>query len=656
MPVFGQSTYEYFTENLGLKVINIEHEKSTCSGVLFSTENGCRAVTNYHCVKDITVGEEETLTMYPFNSFGPVNSYIYQNGELALTLLRSLFSFSVYGAEIQTIPYNQHMPGPPQFVTQLLMNPLKSKVLRISPERDLAEIYFPNEWNRGFCENYIEADDQLKKEVYYEKDPAKIYKGCHVALGYQSKSPFLFGRYLIGLKDLTTFPTVPHRQQQQFQGRLICPGESTVQLKSAGYLGFDNILEFTGLDFSPGMSGGVMFRVTPLATNQSYNISSQGHIAQVTAKEFEFLGLNTAYVNYQERTYSIPKSEIKKFLDETETNSLNNINSESLSEFPDGTPAGDTDQNDGGDTDQNDGGDTDHCNAGDTDQNDGDDPKDCDNESIRRKFEINQTKFSYEGISINSENKEFFLMGIDQTQVNGLRDFKTNFPNLFEQLKQSGSLTIQPNWIVRERANYPETQIRKNILNRLQGNYKNLSLIASVYSSEGDKVEVENSIHPQSFKTKIVFPSDRVLRLERKNEDQKFVSSEGMSANFIKERPENSLYISKPQNDVEVIVSNDEIILNLGDQTLTLKASFQDDHKKLILQSEVGSLECDNRNYLKLICVGESMVLGLSKSSSDGHDLKIRFANWPAFLSKKAVYQKLEIPYFNYYFGTIISN
>ena len=50
---------EYF----GFQTINIINLKDNtkCSGVLVNTETGCKAITNAHCVKGLSIGEENLI-------------------------------------------------------------------------------------------------------------------------------------------------------------------------------------------------------------------------------------------------------------------------------------------------------------------------------------------------------------------------------------------------------------------------------------------------------------------------------------------------------------------------------------------------------------------------------------------------------------------
>ena len=135
MSSFGNE-FNNFDTNLGFKVINLSTPKNSCSGILFSTKDGCKAVTNYHCIKDV-VQKDFKVVLKPFGSHwlsflqntphqGPMSIH----NDFSRSLVKSLFKFGNGKTKFETVQWMPHLPGPPRFITRPAYFEIESQVIK----------------------------------------------------------------------------------------------------------------------------------------------------------------------------------------------------------------------------------------------------------------------------------------------------------------------------------------------------------------------------------------------------------------------------------------------------------------------------------------------------------------------------------------------
>lgn len=314
----------------------------------------------------------------------------------------------------------------------------------------------------------------------------------------------------------------------------------------------DYFFYLTNINIIPGMSGGPVY-----------------------TRDMRLIGINAKYIPFQNRSYIAPTPMIIKFLDSDHESSarerenfLNN-SSHTLRN------SGENEQGDGGENEQGDGG-----------------------EAItgeQRLLEIIQEPL--EGV-VSPENSDELIIGAynhnlrTYYQVDGFSDF-LRIPRGSRQ-------------ILRTNDGYPARNIRRDLFERLDGFYyltRNTSTeYNSRYDFQNNKImELEyDSNHPQNYI--ITNTGESTLQIDIDNE-------------------ENKIIIVIPQTSYTQRVYSPTLTqLFIGEgyteyQYFDFDYSFNNQFKNITLtDSDKGiTLECENRNLLKLICSNGFMNFSISR-------------------------------------------
>ncbi len=171
------------------------------------------------------------------------------------------------------------------------------------------------------------------------------------------------------------------------------------------------------------------------------------------------------------------------------------------------------------------------------------------------------------------------ILAIGGNQIDGSDDLKDH---------------IEGHVIQRDASGYPSFEIRKNILQRLSGNYS-FSSSSKRYSKNKDHVLGWEELTYGSGNT-IIEVSPKEIKMAK------------------------SLHIEKNSNSESPVGLNKNYQL---ERIQSFKVEASSDFKTIILKSNRETLTCDNRNYLKLICSGEKSSLSISLDSEK--EAKARF-------------------------------
>lgn len=252
--IFFISISVFASENfLGFKTLNVLNlaTGSRCSGVLLKTKKGCQAVTNSHCVKDLSINEKNVV-------ISQINKPLV-NTEEEIEMFSKLF-----------------------FVN---LTDKRSHLVKAKPSSDLAEIYFDPAWAPEFCSG--EEHLTIKGVGYYphysEVFPAgyspsggmcnqQTAMQCTSSQGNRDQRPFLYedSRTKCFLSAGFQFDqgavsaVFPIKIKDLVSGdrSVVCP--KTDNLKSVTKLdvnfsslpGLEYMYKVTGVNLSQGFSGG----------------------------------------------------------------------------------------------------------------------------------------------------------------------------------------------------------------------------------------------------------------------------------------------------------------------------------------------------------------------------------------------------------------
>lgn len=647
---------EYF----GFQTINIINLKDNtkCSGILVNTETGCKAITNAHCVKGLSIGEENLI----------ISSS--QSIDIDSSQGKEVFDKIIYS------PASTH----------------RSYLIKAKPSSDLAQIYFDTAWAPKICQDeYKLTSDNTQRnlhinEVYSQQEqnqpgpvnqqipgishspnPTTYYRPSQnyllMAVGFQNDRPTLLS---VSPVAFNTFENLDDKKK------------SRLNVEYSSLPGFEFIYQVSGINLSQGMSGGALFEIEN--NNNELNII--------------FKGLSASFYPFQWKSNFIPASYALEFINHFQDDqtdrfeiSLDNkvqVASDKLSAkqeeairklkeegkipnvvsinrpiYPLKDPKGPIrvprSEASFGDTDQDDVG--------------GDDSLSCDwvksdidpffdiLPPVTNCFDLSQTRFHHTGV-ITTDMSDEILIAYEDRQINGLSDLRS---------LQSRADFDQTKLIKRKVGEYPSLDIRKNILNDLEGIYlskENNAIFNQsfhTFAHLGDGFTKQYSIKPSSnvlIRESIIHNSELYGELFENLFSYDISNKIGNAHNVnlkLKVTLDSVKLSIKTTDDqnyfFEMTPQFDKIFKKL---TLKTTLTIYDEAFKT-LKTEHFNLSCDNRSFLKLICFNDKMEFGLSSASLNSNTPVVRVAFWDNFKSKK---ESLENKNFSmtYVFGEIERN
>ncbi len=685
------------TDYHGFKTINISNLKgeTKCSGVVFKTSSGCRAVTNAHCVKELAI-DEHNLIVSQINDPG-LKSQEEKN------LFSSLFFVNLFDK--------------------------RSYLIKAKPSADLAEIYFDKKWAPDFCENSKELN--LENVDYYRhinetnipvftpglpqqtplrniptQGPNRAYRDyqysknqCFISLGYQFDSAHMSSVAPIEIKDMIGA-----------DGLFFCPlwndskAFSRLNVNHSSLPGLDYMLKVTGINLSQGMSGGALIVVEDGTRNiEFHGLASSVYPFMwqsnfIRSKEvFEFLekyeddfsdkylveyGLkNSTTVSDDDSDLLAKKVEELRdaltinVLDRTQYQSVENdsqdifelLGAKREREVEIRSRTSDQGQSQSrvrnidrafGDTDQNDvGGGNGNCSL----KQSKIDPYFHKAPSITGCFDLSQTRFQHSGVLIN-DFRDSIVFGYQDSEVTTQIDSLMEFRKLLNRDDFDRS-----NLLIRNFGEYPIVEVRKNILNEFSGYYTKL------YNSTGGDYASYNYLNEDNSRFFVIKPSFNSLLNESVElvENLQIKDDVSLFNHEVINKIENSL---KGDVSFDIGIEHFNIELDLATKErfyMNLIPRFEDEYKKIILQGEIivrdysidgritkripgVKLECDNLSPLKLICSNDILEIGLSKKNSKSRPT-YRISFWKDLLNKKEALLS-GTPYIFYNYGHLWSS
>lgn len=643
-------------EYYGFQTINIINLKDNtkCSGVVVNTDTGCKAVTNAHCVKGLSIGEENII----ISSSKPAEISSAQGIEV--------FKKIIYSSN------ENH----------------RSYLIKAKPSSDLAQIHFDPSSSEKFCQD----DNKLNSK--------NTQRNLHINEVYSQQEQNQPGPILQQLPGITHSPnpTSYYRPSQNyllmaagFQNDLatllsVSPVDfnsldnlddkmkSRLNVEYSSLPGFEFIYQVAGINLSQGMSGGALFEIE---TNDQFKIN--------------FKGISASFYPFQWKSNFIPASYVLDFLNDYEDdqtdrfeitlNSKEQVASDKLSakeeeaikklkeegkipnvvsinrpiyqlKDPKGPIRVPRNQASFGDTDQDDVG--------------GDDSLSCDwiksevdpffdiLPPVTNCFDLSQTRFQHTGV-VTKDYPEEILIAYGDRQINGLSDLKS---------LQSNEEFDQDMLIKRLIGDYPSLGIRKKILTDLEG----------IYLSKDNNAVFNQSFHTfahlgEGFtKQYMIKPSSNVLIRESLIHGSELFGE--LFENLFNYDISNNINSAHKINlKLKVSTNNLKLSIKTTDNknySFDMDPVFDDDYKRLTLKTtltiydevfkkvkiERFNLSCDNRSFLKLVCFNDKMELGLSSSSLNAKTPLIRVAFWDGFKSKQQALNDKEFKMV-YVFGEI---
>ncbi len=661
--ILSASTSLYSSEYFGFQTINIINlqDNTKCSGTLLNTENGCHAVTSAHCVKGLALGEENIIITPNKNSKA--------NTDLG----RELYSKIIFS------PKEAH----------------RSSLVKAKPSSDLAQIYFDSSWAPEFCKDEYKLNLQNTKrhrhinEVYSAQEQntqGPVNQHIAGSMGNtHSPNPTIYYRpsqnFVLAAagfqNDTATLLSVTSVEFDSFSV-IEDKMKSRLYVEYSSLPGFDFIYQVAGINLSQGMSGGVLFEV-----NDNQSDSERINL--------NFKGLSASFYPFQWKSNFIPASYILEFLkdyqddqsDNYEIRLDNNIQvaSDKLSakeeeairklkeagEIPNiveiKKPSYQLLRQTGEQRIQRA-----QVRYSDTDQDDvnGDVSLSCDwvpstvdpifdvMPPITNCFDLSQTRYGHTGVVVK-EHPEQILIGYKNRQINGLSDLRS--------LQNSNDFE-EKNLIMRSFGEYPNFNLRENILNNLSGVYlsqENTAVSSQAFHSYahlGESFTRQYQIRPSS---NVLIRESIVHETPLYGDLFKDLFNYNIS-NSINETHKINLQLKVDEQNLKLrikTVDDENLVFNMI-------PVFDQEYKKLILKTKLEiydemfnrisvedfDLKCDNRSFLKLICFNEKMEFGFSSASIGNSSAEIRVAFWEDFKTKKEALNSKKLV-MNYIFGAV---
>ena len=363
------------------------------------------------------------------------------------------------------------------------------------------------------------------------------------------------------------------------------------------------LLEISYLRVTPGMSGG------PIDSNWE-----------------EFIGITSQLVMFQDRSYIVPFDLILSWLEKPSEKNSSSTSLAAATESPfrngslpayhlaarnDRDIGGSNSHGDGGSNSHGDGGSNSHGDGGGNSHGDGDDTLLSSLRDLRLKDPALLAPFREppEGI-INPANSSERILATGEEQIDGLDDFY-----LKAQASSKGAANPK-NFKTRPVDGYPEPKIRKDLLKRLDGVYLSFNAFyegATQGPVNYRNIYTEDSSVPEGWKRSVRGGPIVSIDLDRKKKKLTFE---------ISTHP-----IGQELETVQVPAEKIEFQLS------------EDPESKTITLSTVNGfiMSCDNRNYLKLICVGPTAELALSMMETQNKQLSFRFTRRVVYQGKNVV-------------------
>ncbi len=171
------------------------------------------------------------------------------------------------------------------------------------------------------------------------------------------------------------------------------------------------------------------------------------------------------------------------------------------------------------------------------------------------------------------------LLSIEGHQIDGMDNF-------FEHRNLDGEK------IYRDANGYPSEEVRAGILSRLAGSHS--------FENSRQKIYVRDENHVFGHRDVAAADSQASINLESEILNIQL----GQAKNWA------------PVSKLNSVVMAPELSSAHGAKSFNFRITKSPDHKTVTLQSADRTLNCDNRNYLKLICKGEDMQFSISKDQS----------------------------------------
>lgn len=651
-----------------LSIINLK-DNVKCSAILLNTNQGCVAVTNSHCIKGLAIGEENIIISSTTNP------------ELVTTAGREILNKLNFTS---TTEYRSHL-------------------IKAKPSSDIAQIYFDPKWAPRFCEDKykITLDNSPRhghiNEVYSTEDqnkpgqlnqqipgelgqsrapnPTIYYKPsqnfCLIASGFQNDKPTLLSLAPIDYDSIGNPNECPELSSQDTHQTI--PMKTRLNVEYSSLPGMEYVYQVRGINLSQGMSGGALFSI------EDHNIALKA--------------MSASFYPFQWVSNFIPISYILDFLqnyvDDNSDNfeiklNIGNVQIASDSQsakidriieilkkegkLPDiikppkkpfeirssSKPARiPRTKNSFGDTDQDDVGDEDNlsCNFI---------PNKVDPifdiiPPVTNCFDLSQSRFKHSGV-ITSEDKNLVIIGYQDKQINGLSDLRE-----VQQLQN-----YNPNDLIKRRiSDYPSQDLRKSILDDLQGIFheqSNAILMhpdVNMYNHLNESFTRQYTIKSSgnALLNESIINSQNIADLTFENLYNYKITSNLHKSHAIKTQLKID---SKKINLYVKLINNQNLVFDMT-------PVFTFDHKKIHLKTELRvlsdsfdeitkmnfTLNCDNRNFLKLICFNDILEFSISMKQKNSHNPILRLAFWEGFKTKS---EALENKNFNmtYLFGELI--
>lgn len=366
-------------------------------------------------------------------------------------------------------------------------------------------------------------------------------------------------------------------------------GASTVTLVPTGVDADSVLLGVNHVRILPGMSGGT-------------SINNWGHV----------LGITTRFVPMQYQTFIIPLATVARFLRAPAPAMLAGTAPEfsqaivASHQLKGGaTLAGGNSHADGGGNSHGDGGGNSH----------GDGGASARDERFAKADPLDILAEPDEGFPIArdaGENAGKLLLGVGDRQIDGYDDYARFY---------TGAGAPHLGLVMRERGKYPERDVRRGLLSRLDG----------FYQWQGQMQDNRHLVYQEHAES----PEGWGLALV--GGDLVYIDINSKKSEIILHLFSHSL---SPPGEMGKL-------MQMGEAHITFKVSTSSDDRRISLQSTVstvGNLECDNRNFLKLNCAGKDLRLSFSYEGKSTKRLHYRFSR---------VVQVSGKPVISYQFGSL---
>jgi hypothetical protein len=569
-------------------VYQLKINESHCSVVLTKKNNKCHLITNAHCFKKST--DKGIISPSEIHEL---------NIDQSILNLRHNFIDSPEFHSVNLSLNPQIIQYEKQFFGKMTSKEIELSAKFIDRTKDLAELIYDDNQFSSECSNLTNLSEDEQNLVgqnillvgFTRENTTKL-----------PKAKVWYTRNTIYLHGMLTPSFSPENIQE------VTSGLSDV---SKYYL-------LSKFPSRPGMSGGAL-------------IDSDGNL----------IGITNSYHPTQDKTYTIPKRDLLRFLDNPRNSTLvSNLpkhlfltgdNSGVGTGDNSGVGTGDnsgvgTGDNSGVGTGDNSGVGTEDnsmkCTKGDnsgtgTGDNSGTGTEDkstkCtgDNSGTGTDDEITRLIMSenlqifiepLEGITFGSYQ---VLLAIGNNQIDGYDNYKDHQTTMAQSL------------VLRSKDNYLNKSIRENLISRLSGQYE----------------------------------FDSTLKNYTKDEKQ-FI---GWDLNYSGDTKAN---VQLNHDSLEISFASHQNVYNFGtaypftaryrqEKNISFNVEFQNDNKTIFLRNNIETLVCDNLNYLKLICKGKRSSFSLSLDKLDKETAKASFR----------YYERIE-PSLNldYYYGSSESN